>query len=62
MFGLGKLKSCYAQILDPEVKNMTLGIHAQQWLSTPDQDHRLHYINTLFIGVLVFRIVFEFVE
>lgn len=60
--GLGKLHECYCQWLDPHINNMTLGVHGQQWLSTPDQEGKRHTINTLFIGLLFFRIVFEFIQ
>lgn len=59
---LGKLHECYIQCLDPIIPNMTLGVHAQQWLSTPDREGKKHIINTLFIGILFFRIAFEFVQ
>jgi hypothetical protein len=62
MPGLGKLKECYLQgIFSDKYNNMTLGIHAQEYLSTRDIYGKVHRINTLYIGFYFFRIVFEFV-
>jgi hypothetical protein len=59
---LGKLHECYVQCFDPQVNNLTLGVHIQQWLSTPNREGNKATISTLFIGILFFRIVFEFVK
>ena len=62
MFGLGQFKECYFQWLDPELNNMTLGIHGQEWSCIPTTNGKKHIINQLCIGIFFCRVVFEFIK
>lgn len=61
MFGLGQLQQSYFQYLGKE-GNLTLGIHTQEWLSSPDTEGNRYTINQIFIGLFFIRIVFEFIK
>lgn len=62
MFGFGRLKSVRFEWLQSDVANVTLGLHGQQWLSTPTLDGRRFDIHELTLGFFFFRFVFEFID
>lgn len=60
--GMGLFYGLKVEGLHKSLNNMTLGVHAQEWEAQCDYGGHDCKLNEVYIGVLFFRFIFQFVQ